>query len=544
MKYSRLFQLATLVIFLIVIAVSLNSPLIVNAAKYAQVSREILESHEWINLTIAGEAYEQKPPLLFWIGALFFSLFGVSTAIWKTAFLLTSVLGVYSVYRLGKLFSGENAGRLAALFWAVSLGFLFYHSDVHTDTLLADLVVFSIWQLAVFFREKRSANFYLGVTGIGLAMLTKGPVGLVIPACSVGFHLLLNRKWKDIFHVRWIAAALIISAIVTPALLGLFRHFGAEGIKFYFWTNNMGRITGAYYGHNSDPFFYLHSTLYVLAPFTVFAISGLVVMIRRVIKDREKSGETGEFYTLGGIIPYFLILSVAKTKNPHYLMEIAPLFMVIAAQFAMAISSGEISRSLRKTVYGLNIFLISVIWIITGLFVFWLFPEHNGVYWVMIFIFAALLLWSVWRYRGLPKQIAMLTITILAFMFSLNFSFYPNMQKYHSPLFAVKEFNQKASPAEKIHLYKPASRYWDVLFYAKSPGKYYVSGDELPVLISNSKDWVYTDAEGKNEIVSLLPGTKIIGEYDHQSLSKITLPFLNPGTRASKLKKRYLLQLP
>lgn len=375
-------------------------------------------------------------------------------------------------------------------------------------------------------------------------MLAKGPVGLAIPACGVIFHLLCNRKWKEVFHLRWILAALIISAMVTPALVGLFNQFGLEGIKFYFWTNNMGRITGSYYGHNTDPFFYLHSTLYILAPFSVFAFLGLVKMIRELFPRKGKSVETGELYTLGGIIPYLLILSVAKTKNPHYLMAVGPLFMVIAARFAVALSSGGISRSVQKTVYGLNIFVSSVIWIIIGLFVFWLFPEKSVLYWLMILIFAVLLFWFAWRYHGLSKQIAVLTITMLAFMFSLNFSFYPNMQKYHSPLYAVKEYNQKAPPGERIHLYKPASRYWDVLFYAKSPGKYYVTKDDLPQLIYESKDWVFTDKEGKNEIMNILPSTKIIGEYDHQSLSKITLPFLNPETRASKLTKRYLLHLP
>jgi 4-amino-4-deoxy-L-arabinose transferase-like glycosyltransferase len=544
MKLNRFFLWVTLALFFVVVAVSLNSPLIDNAAKYAQISREILENHEWINLTIAGDAYDQKPPLLFWIGAVFFHFFGISTLVWKMTFLLVSILGIYSTYKLGKLFDGESTGRLAALFWTVNLGYLFYHSDIHTDTLLADLVVFSIWQFAVFFKEKKSYQFFLGVTGTGLSMLAKGPVGLVVPACSVAIHLLLNRQWKDVFHLRWILAFFIISAIIAPALLGLFNQFGLEGIKFYFWTNNMGRITGSYYGHNTDPFFYLHSTLYVIAPFTIFAIFGLVYVIGRLIPGKGKSGEIGELYTLGGIIPYLLILSVAKTKNPHYLMAVGPLFMVIAARFAAALSDGGISKSVQKTVYGLNIFVLSLIWIIIGLFVFWLFPEKNVVYWLMISVFAGLLFWFTLHYHGLLKQIAMLTITILAFMFSLNISFYPKMQKYHSPLIAVKEYNQKAFPGERIHLYKPASRYWDILFYAKSPGKYYISKDELPQLICESKDWVFTDMEGRNEIINLLPHTKIIGEYDHQSLSKITLPFLNPGTRASKLKKRYLLHLP
>jgi 4-amino-4-deoxy-L-arabinose transferase-like glycosyltransferase len=90
--------------------------------------------------------------LLFWIGAIFFELFGISTSVWKIAIYLVSILGIWSTYRLGKLLYGRETGILSAIFWACGLSYLYYHNDIHTDTLLADLVIFSIWQLAVFFR--------------------------------------------------------------------------------------------------------------------------------------------------------------------------------------------------------------------------------------------------------------------------------------------------------------------------------------------------------------------------------------------------------
>lgn len=79
MIINRTFWLITILLLLVVTGLSLDLPMVVNAAKYAQVSREILDNGDWINLTIAGDPYDQKPPLMFWIGALFFSILGVST---------------------------------------------------------------------------------------------------------------------------------------------------------------------------------------------------------------------------------------------------------------------------------------------------------------------------------------------------------------------------------------------------------------------------------------------------------------------------------
>jgi 4-amino-4-deoxy-L-arabinose transferase-like glycosyltransferase len=544
MIINRFFWWIILLLFLLVVALSLDLPMVVNAAKYAQVSREIVESGDWINLTIAGDPYDQKPPLLFWIGAVFFQLFGVSAAVWKIAVILASLGGIYSTYQLGRLLYDELTGRFAALFWAVSLGYLYFHNDIHTDTLLADTVIFSIWQLASYFKGKKPVHFYLGMAGIGLSMLAKGPVGLAIPAFAVGIHLALHRKWKEIFHPRWLTGAVVVFIMIIPALAGLFNQFGPEGIKFYFWTNNMGRITGSYAGKNSDPFFYIHTSLYMLAPFTVFALSGLGRTIGKVFSSWKKFPAHDEFYTLGGILPYLLILSVAKAKNPHYLIAVIPLLMILAAAFTMALASAKTSSTTRKTVSFLNVFITCLLWVIIAVFGLWLFPEMKFMVWAGIAIIAGLLYYFWRNYRGISRQIAILALSMMAFMFSLNASIYPRMVQYHSPVHALKDYNEQSAQGEEIHCYLPPSRYWEIFFYASNPGRYYVTEEELPQLLNEKKDWVFTDENGKNQIIGRNPDTIIAGEYDHSSLSKITLPFLIPSTRAGKLQKRYLLHLP
>jgi 4-amino-4-deoxy-L-arabinose transferase-like glycosyltransferase len=544
MKDDRFFRWFFPALLLVVITAGLHSPLIVNAAKYAEVSREILENRDWINLTIAGEPYEQKPPLMFWIGAVFFNLFGVSAPVWRIAFYLISALGIYSTYRLGRLLYDETVGRYAALFWMTSLGYLHYHNDIHTDTLLADTVIFSVWQLAAFFRNKKAIHFYAGIAGTGLSMLAKGPVGLAIPVFAVGSNLLFHHKWRDIFHPRWIAATVMVAIMLMPAFIGLYNQSGKEGIWFYFWTNNMGRITGSYYGNNSDPFYYLHTSLYVLAPFVVFAIAGTIVAIRKLLSGRKTSTGSNELYIVGAILPYLIILSVAKTKNPHYLVTLGPFFMILGARFARLLYSGEVSESLKRTVTWMNGFIVVLIWMLILVFPTYLFPEKNGWFWLLLILFASITAVSLVVYRGVMRQTAVLALTCLAFIFSLNFSFYPSMQKYHAPLSAVRDFNQKALPGEHLHIYKPASRYWEIFFYSKNPGKYFPDNSNLSTLLKESGEWVFTDQEGCEEISGLLPQVQIAAEYNHHSLSRISLPFLNPGKRSTRLSRRYLLHLP
>lgn len=544
MKLSKTFWWITAVLLLLVLASFINLPMVMNAAKYAQVSREIVSGGDWVNLTIAGDAYEQKPPLLFWIGAVFFSLFGVSTVVWKIAVLLVSLVGIYSTYRLGKLLYSEIIGRWSALFWIFSLAFLYYHNDIHTDTILADFVVFSIWQFAEFFTGRKTVHFYLGIIGVGLSMLAKGPVGLVIPATAVGLNLICHKQWKDIFHIRWLMALLIIGLMLIPALLGLYQQFGTEGLKFYFWTNNMGRITGSYYGKNTDYFFYLHTALYMLAPYTFFAFFGFFHYFKKFYKSRGQIQPEDEFYTMGGILPYLAVLTVSKTKNPHYLMAVAPLFMIIAAWFVVKMTSGGYGIWVKRTITGLNIILIAVFWMILGLFAIWFFPEKNLVFWLFVIIAAGIGVYFWLTEKGIPRQLELLTLTILVFMLCLNFSFYSKMARYHSPFEAVRVYNEKANPEEELHLFKRGGRYWEILFYAKKSGRYFETSEDLPALLKEKHDWVFADKDGKDEILQNLPQAQIIKEFDHHSLSQITPRFLNPQTRASRLDKRYLIKLP
>jgi hypothetical protein len=306
----------------------------------------------------------------------------------------------------------------------------------------------------------------------------------------------------------------------------------------------MGRITGSYYRQNADPFFYFHTTLYILAPFTIFALGGVIRKVFQAIKAKGRFAPSEELLTIGGIIPYFLILSVAQTKNPHYLVPITPLFMIQAASFVMALHKGLPGKKAAQTVRILNIVVMSVMWLIIPIFALWFFPEDHIWYWLILAGFAGLIIYFIKTYRGPSRDVAFLTVTILAFMFSLHVSFYPRMSAYHSPFHAVEVYNERMTGIEKIHIYRKPARYWEIFFYAKNPGRYYVTEEELPALLEKENDWVFTDLTGKQEIMKKSSGTEVVAEYDHRSISQMTPKFLMPKTRASKLDKMFLLHLP
>lgn len=540
---KQAWQIPLVIIILLVILSGLHVPLVVNAAKYAQVAREILSNHDWLNMTIAHEPYEQKPPMLFWLGASFFALFGVSAVVYKVGILLVSLLGVYATFRLGALLYDRKTGKLAAFFWITSLGYIHFHGDIHTDTLLVVPVMVAIWQFATWIKLKKELNFYLGVVAVGFAMLTKGPVGMLIPGAAIGLQLLFSRNWKGLFNGHWLLAVPLVFVMVLPALIPLFQNFGFEGIKFYFWTNNVGRVTGEYKGSNSDPFFYLHTSLYMLAPWMVFGFAGVFMQLREKLICWRNKVEPGEFYTLGGTLVYLLIASFAKQKNPHYEMAVLPLIMLLGARWAIRIYETTDYRKLKRAMSGINLFMGLVLVILVFPFLLYFFPNAKAWVWAVVIVLTASFAYSVLWKNSLHKQLVNLFLAISIFMFVLNAHIMPNLAKFHSPLQACKLFNQQAGEQAKLYIFGEDSRYWSIFFYADNYGRYLVSDDDLRKAALPAGDFLYTSADGMTRLDSMQVNYQVVDSMDHRSLSRISMKVINPKTRASKLEKRYLVKL-
>lgn len=540
---NRDFYIFIILAVLFILASSLKVPLVVNAAKYAEVSREIILNKDWINLSIAGDAYGQKPPMLFWVGALSYSIFGFSVIAYKIAVMLLSLIGLYSVFRLGSLMYNKKAGRLAVVFWGTSLAFLHFNNDIHTDTLLASFVVFAVWQFMAFLRLRKWHHFLLGSVGVGLSMLTKGPVGMLIPSAVIGAEMLIQRQWKDFFSWRWLLALAVVAVIISPAMIGLLNQFGIEGLKFYFWTNNVGRVTGSYKGTSADYTFYLHTSLYLLLPWSVFMLIALFKEIQQAFRSKLRKTEAN-FSILAGIIFFVAILSVAKQQNPHYILSAVPFIFIITAKWTIILFEKNSNIFFQKTLAILHKFIAVILVAFLLLITLYVYPEKHVFYWVVYVLLFIGVLFFVFQRLNLQKQILMLVVAASAVLFTINTSMYPGMMQYHTSYDAAEVFNQEAPDGVTLSIYSESARYWNLFLYSKSPGRYLLNTGDLQKLKTQKGEWVYTSESGYKELEKAGIKFEVEKVYpQHRSLTRQSLRFLNPKTRASRFEKMYLIVL-
>jgi len=516
-------------------------PQTADAGKYAAIARTVLESGDWINLKLYDLPYDQKPQLLFWLGAIMFKLFGYQTWAFKLPTILFSALGVFATYKLGQMLYNKKTGLLAALVYVTCEMCFIYNMDVHTDALLTANVVFGIWQLMEYLQHKRWYNFLLGFIGIGLAMMSKGPIGLAVPVFALGSYLLLHRDFKNIFHIRWLIGAIIVLLIISPALLGLYNQFGMDGIKFYFWSNMAGRIDGSLSGHNTDYFFYIHTMAYILIPWSVFALVALFMEFREHTLKRWKVLPNDEFITLGGSVLFLLILSVAKGKSPHYMMIVTPLISILTAKWIINIQEVKNYERLKNIINPIHMGSLILLWGLTFLIPIYIWPTVSIKVWLPVAVTFGIFSYHFFRKKSFSDLKTVTVVSGVALNIVLFTVMLPSMFDYLSSIQACKTYNSIS--ADNAILYSYNSEYDEVFFYAKGESHYVHNSKQLQTITKRENTWIYTDAEGLNEIKSLNSKIEKLFIYDHKKVSKPKFKFIWPKTRKQSLEQKYLVKI-
>lgn len=505
-----------------------------DAGKYATISKEIYENGNYINLTVHGEAYDQKPPLLFWLGAAGFQVGTISNFWFKFPVFLVVLFGFYAAFKLGESLYNKQTGMLTAVLMFTSCIYSLYTMDIHTDTLLQVFITLSVWQLFEFVKTGKNKNFIFGFVAVGLAMLTKGPIGAAIPAFAVGGHILLKKEFRKLLDARWLVGIVISFVVVSPAILGLSNQFGWEGIRFFFWENMAGRYTGSYVANAvNDPFFYIHNLLYLLLPWSLILFFVVFLEFKQLIQNKFKAVE---YVTFTGIWVYFLIISSSESQLPNYVFPVIPLIAVLLAKWVVIISE---EYNLRwKTAFTIQNIVFSLIWIAVFLLAVYLFPGVKFYYWLIV-LAGAVSTYYVLKMSDVLwiKLVAPSAIAVISLFFLLNTHVFPYIFSFQAPPKAARYFTENSAENEKLYNYRYTQ--YELFFYSNPQALQLHNSDEMKMAASQKGSWIFTDKEGLDEIQKLNLNPEII-EYQHMFLNK-GAQFILPGKRESALHPMYLV---
>jgi len=352
----------------------------------------------------------------------------------------------------------------------------------------------------------------------------------------------LGLDFRILFHYKWIHGFFIIALIAFPVLKGLYDQFGTEGLKFFFWTNNAGRITGSFSGQSSDYFFYFHTLLYLFLPWSFFAYIVFYTELRLLIRNRFRIGSPEEFICWSGTLVFIAILSFARMKGPHYMLPVLPLIALITAKWTIRFASGTEYEKL----FGFSIRLqqiISVVLLILAVMIpSVFFPHQNIIVWIplslIILFYLSLFVFSD---SDRTRQFLVYSATaIIGFNFSVNAVFLPELNQYNSAARASEIFNAIAPDDAILYTHQYPSH--ETAFYAKNNSIAITEQNRDKVLYAQGS-WIFTTEAGMKDILESGISYSMIDTLPYLKISNIKLSYLMPDSRKRAAVNTYLLRI-
>ncbi|MFN0081735.1 MAG: ArnT family glycosyltransferase [Ferruginibacter sp.] len=509
----------------------------IDASQYAEMSREMSNSNSYLQVYEIGKDYLDKPPLLFWVTSLSIKILGANNFAYRLPSFLFALLALFSTYKFALLYYKKEIAALAALVLASCQAFFLINHDVRTDTILMSCVVFSIWQLATWLEHKKTINFVLAFVGIGLGMLAKGPIALIVPVLAFGTHCLLARNFSAIFKWQYLIGIVIIAIVLLPMSIGLYTQFdvhpekivnektGVSGLRFFYWTQSFGRVTGeSVWNNNSNIFFLFQNMLWSFLPWILIFSIAFFTELKLLIQQKFKIPANAEWICMGGFTLGYLALGSSKYQLPHYIFVVFPFAAIITAKFLYKLYNGEHFK-MRSLLEKSHFIIFSLLHIALSILLVNSFPAPI---WLLV-CYATLL--GLFYFYFSKNNVSHYLIKLCVFSFLLinlflNAWVYPAILKYQAGNTIGRFINKNNLPLANTFIYQ--EKIWHSIHYYSNE----IIGHKDTVTQMVKGDYIILKEARLVDLVNAGKVFDVIYKVPTYGVSRLQIKFLIPGKRS------------
>ncbi len=309
------------ILFIILIGALLFIPFLGNVhlfdwdeINFAECAREMITTGDYFSVKINYQPFWEKPPVFIWMQALSMNIFGINEF---AARLPNAICGVFSLiilYNIGKKLYDESFGILWAFVYAASFLPHFYFKSGIIDPWFNLFIFCGVYYFVLFTNNESKSNKYLlySATLIGIAILTKGPVALLIVGLCGLVYFILNR-FKLYISIKNILLYFGIIIIVGCIWFIILLASGNVEIIKEFFVYQVRLFNTQDAGHGG-PFIYHWIVLLVgCFPLSLFALKGF--------KSIGFNTPFQKYFKTWMLILFWVVLilfSIVKTKIVHY----------------------------------------------------------------------------------------------------------------------------------------------------------------------------------------------------------------------------------
>lgn len=305
-------------------------------ARFAQASRQMLETGNYVDIRFQDEPRYKKPIGIYWLqaAAAEATVGADSTAIWP--YRLPSVAGALAAVLLTFLFGRALVGTRAAFFGGLLLGgCLLLTVEAHlakTDAMLLATVAtmqgalgvaYLAWQRGEPVPRSLGLLFWIAC---GCGILLKGPVPPAIALLTLLTLRLADRRGGLLRALRPGTGLLVLLAIVLPWFLAISQATHGAFLRQAVGSDLLPKLIGGQESHGAPPGFYA-------LLFTALFWPGAPLALAAAWPSWRQRSEPAVRFLLAWLIPAWLLFEVVPTKLPHYILPVFPAVALLTGRF-------------------------------------------------------------------------------------------------------------------------------------------------------------------------------------------------------------------
>ena len=333
-------------------------------ARFAQASRQMVESGNYVDIHFQDESRNKKPVGIYWLQSAAANVFG-KDVLWpyRLPSLLGALAAVVLLAGLAKPSFGRGAGLLAGLLFAAALMPTVESHIAKTDSMLLLTVVAAQLALARVYLQSREGEIsdwrwpLLFWVAQGIGILIKGPVTPLIAALTLVTLGIADRKWAHLRALRPLPGLALMLAIAAPWFIAISlgeSNFLQEAVG----QDLLPKLIGGQEAHGAPPGYYLLTATLTFWPASLVGWFGAIWAWRN-----RKSPTTRVL--LAWAIPAWIMFELIPTKLPHYVLPLLPAVALMSA-LALRDAPDAVSRMMRHWAGRTLLVLWSAIGLILG----------------------------------------------------------------------------------------------------------------------------------------------------------------------------------
>lgn len=505
----------------------------VDEAVFAEATREMVETGNWLTPQYNYTNRYDKPILFYWLMAIAYKVFGIGELQARFMSALFGTILVIALFYFTKKAVGRNWGLLTSLIAATSLEVIVYSRSAVTDITLTFFITMSLLCFYMGFNSptRGKAGFPLlrnTATGSGggkswylgfyiftaLAVLTKGPIGIVTPGLTaITFTLITGTFKRTLKEMKLLYGITLFIIIAVPWYALEIGVNGWEYINAFFVKHNLRRYTGVISGHGGPIYYFLPVLLlgfFPWSPFLPYAIYKYTPW--RIRNITLTSGQQFFLFASVWFTVTFIFFSLSRTKLPNYILLLFPALAIMAGRYWEEFLIAKENN--RGITYSFGFFILCSFLLSVGFFflpsiLLRFVPDLNpfsigtGPYVIGVVLLGGTAIFSLSLFfNKRTLAFGIIVAMMLLFTYFLIDGILPIADGYlQAPLKEIsKRAGRELGPEEDLIIYglnRPS-----ILFYSRRSAKIIRKEDEEQLREVRGRAYIITE-------MTLLPGIKV-----------------------------------